>query len=72
MTSYRTPRETPPQFTKLVQTYEADSRSQRLRLGQWFLVVFMPGENNPKLFYATDKAQQIELIRKYYADYQWA
>jgi hypothetical protein len=64
--------EHPPQFTKLVKTYEDDSRSKRLRLGQWFLVVFMPGENNAKLFYSTNRAEQLELIRKYYADYQWA
>jgi hypothetical protein len=61
----------PPQFTQLIKAFEADKRSERLRLGQWFLVVYMPGENNPKLFYSTNRAEQLELIRKYYVDYQW-
>jgi hypothetical protein len=61
----------PPQFTQLLKTFEADKRSERIRLGQWFLIVYMPGENNAKLFYSTDRKEQLELIRKYYVDYQW-
>jgi hypothetical protein len=60
-----------PKLSELFKTYENDSKSSRLRFGQWWLLTYMPNETNPQLFYAGSDKLAMELITNYYNDYQW-
>jgi len=70
---------TPPPFSKILSTYEADCPNKTLRTGQWFFNRYLSGVlievkypyNFDALYNSTDFDVIFEILAMMYRDYQW-
>jgi hypothetical protein len=61
----------PPPLHQLMYLYNESENSSHLRFGQWFMVNYLRKQHDSELFYTNDNKKAMDIITKYYKDYQW-